>query len=274
MTYLGVSRPVNIMVVNASGTGINGAFNDSTTYVYDKASGMLLDTQSRETWAEPNIKDIYLDFSVTSTNLFSTQKSQGSLLIILVPAVAVVVLVPVSAVLIVARRRKPTGAKAAKKTEAGNLTLNLGAVNSGECYLADSLERCMIVVNDLRSRGISAMAIVRENPSLVAKSCNLSPDHVILLSGKPIEPFKAINSLQDVSIAVTKFLKAGGGVVLLDGFEYLVSRYGFNTVYMCLQEKKIEFLEAGAVLLVPVTMETLDSREKGQLLSELKFLGH
>jgi hypothetical protein len=81
-----------------------------------------------------------------------------------------------------------------------------------------------------------------------------------------------VDGLQDLSIAVMKFLKAGGGVVLLDGLEYLISRFGFNSVYMCLQEKKIEFLEAGAVLLVPVNMETLDSREKSQLLSELKLL--
>jgi hypothetical protein len=69
-----------------------------------------------------------------------------------------------------------------------------------------------------------------------------------------------------------KFLKASGGVVLLDGLSYLISRFGFNSVYMCLQEKKVEFIEAGAVLLVPVNMETLDNREKGLLLSELKLL--
>jgi hypothetical protein len=41
---------------------------------------------------------------------------------------------------------------------------------------------------------------------------------------------------------------------------------------MFLAEKHIEFVEGGAILLVPVNMETLDSREKGQLLSELKLL--
>ena len=148
--------------------------------------------------------------------------------------------------MIVVRRRKQLGAKPiAKKSKADDLTLNLGAVNSGECYLADSLENCMKVVSDLRSRGISAMAIVRENPSFVAKTCNLSPDDVILLSGKPIGTFKAINSLQDVSIAITKFVKAGGGAVLLDGLAYLISRFSFNTVYMCLQEKKIGALVRG-----------------------------
>jgi len=272
MTYIGVSRPVDVVVVESTGMGSGGLGNVTTTYVYDKATGMMLENSNR--FVYPN-SDIYLDLSVSGTNLFSTQKGQTLTLAILLPVVVIAALVLVSITAIVVRRRKQLGAKTVtKKNMAGDFTLNLGAVNSGECYLADSLEQCMKVVSDLKSRGISAMAIVRENPSLVAKSCNLSPDDVVLLSAKPVGGFKAINSLQDVSIAVTKFLKAGGGVVLLDGFEYLVSRYGFNTVYMCLQEKKIEFLEAGAVLLVPVTMETLDVREKGQLLSELKLLGH
>ena len=43
MTYLGVSRTVNVLVVNASGTGVSGAINSSTTDIYDKASGMLLE---------------------------------------------------------------------------------------------------------------------------------------------------------------------------------------------------------------------------------------
>jgi hypothetical protein len=76
----------------------------------------------------------------------------------------------------------------------------------------------------------------------------------------------------EISIAIMKFVKAGSGVVLLDGLEYLISRFGFNAVYMCLQEKKIEFLEAGAILLIPLNMETLDSREKALLFSELKLL--
>jgi hypothetical protein len=41
---------------------------------------------------------------------------------------------------------------------------------------------------------------------------------------------------------------------------------------MMLQEKKIEFLEAGAVLLVTLNTESLNSQEKGQLLGELKPL--
>jgi hypothetical protein len=274
-TYLGDSRPVNVLTSQSIGVGIDGPYNVTVTYVYDKASGMLLENENRESWANSTRADAIVDLSVSDTNLFSIQKGQVAPLGILVPAVAIAVLVPVSAAVIVVRRRKQLGAKPiAKKSKTGDLTLNLGAVNSGECYLADSLEHCMKVVSDLRSRGIRAMAIVRENPLFVAKTCNLSSDDVVLLSGKPIGTFKSINSLQEVSIVMTKFVKAGGGAVLLDGLAYLISRFSFNTVYMMLQEKKIEFLETGAVLLVPINMETLDSREKGQLLCELKFLGH
>jgi hypothetical protein len=44
-------------------------------------------------------------------------------------------------------------------------------------------------------------------------------------------------------------------------------------VFILIQEKRFEFLEAGATLLVPVSMETLDAREKGLLSSELKLIG-
>jgi hypothetical protein len=138
--------------------------------------------------------------------------------------------------------------------------------------LADSLERCLKIVSDINKRGVNCLCVVREDPELVSKNYSLKPEDIVLLSLHPVKGFKAISSLQEISIATAKFLKAGGGVVLLDGLEYLVSRFGFNTVYMCLQEKHIDFLEAGAVLLVPVNMETLDPREKGQLLSELKLL--
>jgi hypothetical protein len=94
----------------------------------------------------------------------------------------------------------------------------------------------------------------------------------VLLSSKPIKGFKAVDGLQDIAITIVKFLRAGGGAVLLDGLEYLISRFGFNSVYKMCQENHIEFLDAGAVLLVPINMEALDSREKGQLLSELKLL--
>jgi hypothetical protein len=218
------------------------------------------------------VEEIY--YSVSDTNIFAVTHPSPA-----VPAVTfyalsgavVAVALPVSAVAVLRRRKSETKHKALEE-KVMDLTYNLSGVNRGECYLSDSLERCMKVISDLNKRGVHCLCVVRENPESVSKNYGLKPDDIVLLSLHPIKGFNAISSLQEISIATAKFLKAGGGAVVLDGFEYLVSRFGFNTVYMCLQEKHIDFLEAGAVLLVPVNMETLDPKEKGQLLSELKLL--
>jgi hypothetical protein len=116
------------------------------------------------------------------------------------------------------------------------------------------------------------LCIVREDPELIVKNYNIKPQDIVLLSNKPIKGFKAVSDLQEIAIVIMKFLKAGGGVVLLDGLEYLISRFGFNSIHKMLQEIRFEVLDAGAILLVPVNIETLDVREKGLLLSEIKLL--
>jgi len=261
-TYLGVGRVVNIVVEEAKDANV--------TVAYDKASGMALEWQSWMT--QPNGVEAAIQYDISDTNIFEVPRPAASIPMAAFYALgAVAVVLPIMTV-IVLRRRTPHAETEALEKKVIDLTYNLSGVNRGECYLAESLQSCLKIVSDLHSRGVNGLCIVREDPEFVTKNYGLKPEDVVLLSSQPIKGFKAISSLQEISIAVTKFLKSGGGAVLLDGLEYLVSRFGFNTVYMCLQEKHIEFLEAGAVLLIPVNMETLDSREKSQLLSELKLL--
>jgi hypothetical protein len=211
--------------------------------------------------------------SINGTNIFSSAAQPiVSTAIVYSVVVAVVIVAPVSVTAVLLRNRNRKTHPRAQKINQDDPFYGPAGVNRGECYLSDSIERCVKIVCNLHSHGVQALAIVREDPELLSKTCKVEPDNVVLLASKPIKGFKAINNLQEVSIAITKFVNAGAGVVLLDGLEYLISRFGFNNVYMCLQEKKIEFLEAGAVLLVPINFETLDSREKGELLSELKLL--
>lgn len=275
--YLTISliRQVNVIVLESSSWGKDGFCNTTATYYYDKTSGMLLENDCQFTWhnstSHPN-PDEEFDLKVTETNIFSSQVNQNPINILYYVAAAAVI-VPIGASAIILRRRKQSEAKPnVLKTGATDSLDSLAGVNPSECYLSDSFEHCVKIVCELHSRGTKALAVVREDPTFLTETCHLHPDDVILLSSKPIKGFKAINTLQEISIAIMKFVKAGSGVVLLDGLEYLISRFGFNAVYMCLQEKKIEFLEAGAILLIPLNMETLDSREKALLFSELKLL--
>ncbi len=149
---------------------------------------------------------------------------------------------------------------------------SLSGVKAGESYLLGSLQHALKIAFDLSSHGAKGLLIVRENPDSIVEDYNFKPEDVVLLSLRPIKEFKAVNDLQDVAIMIAKFLKNDGCFVVLGGLEYLISRYGFNPVFMMIQEKRFEFLESKATLLIPVNLETLDTKEKGLLTSELKTL--
>jgi hypothetical protein len=266
-TYLGVSRVVNVLTEEIS-TDVATA---RVTAVYDKASGMALEW---ENWFSVHATGLQnaIYYSVTDTNIFEVTHPAAPIPVEAFYALgAVAVAIPVTTA-VVLRKRKLGTRNEVLEQKVMDLTYNLSGVNRGECYLADSLEHCLKVASDLHSRGVNVLCIIREDPESITETYNLKPEDVVLLSSKPIKGFKAVDGLQEVAITIMKFLKAGGGAVILDGLEYLISRFGFNTVYKMCQENHIGFLEAGAVLLIPLNMETLDNREKGQLLSELKVL--
>ena len=274
-TYLGISRMVNIVIDVVSSVQSGAPIVVNSTFVYDRTSGILLETDNIINTIPLNVTARQVVSGIVSAaNLFSSSPPTPPVSTeTIYLATTVAVIVPISAATVVLRRRRNSEKKIELvKTKEADLVYNSAGVNRGECYLSDSLERCMKVACDLHSHGVRGLAIVREDPEFLTKNCHLEPENVLLLSIKPIKGFKAISTVQEVSIALMKFVKADGGVVLLDGLEYLISRFGFSPVYMMLQEKKIEFLEAGAVLLVTLNTESLNSQEKGQLLGELKPL--
>ena len=152
------------------------------------------------------------------------------------------------------------------------IAYSLSGVKAGESYLIDSIQESLKIAFDLTNHRVKGLFIVREDPDYLIKNYNFKPEDIFLLSAKSIKDFEAINNLQDIAITITKFLKKGGGVVVLGGLEYLISRCGFNPVFMMIQEKRFEVLEAGATLLVPINLATLDTKEKGLLTSELKLI--
>jgi hypothetical protein len=101
----------------------------------------------------------------------------------------------------------------------------------------------------------------------------IKKEEIMLLSSRPFEDYETLDDLQSLSRALTQFLETGEGVVLLDGLEYLISRFGFDAIYSFVQEKRFDFLSSKAVLLVPLDMETIEGREKALLSSEFTMLG-
>ncbi len=73
--YLGVSRSVNVL----DATITTPSYNSTLTYVYDRASGMLLESSTQTTTqAQPQPVTTTISYSVVETNIFGTAPSPTS----------------------------------------------------------------------------------------------------------------------------------------------------------------------------------------------------
>ena len=101
--YLGVSRAVNLLSVSIS----TSDYNLTLFYVYDKASGFLLEASSQTvTQSEPSSVTSSYSYSVIETNIFTstTPSSSLSMVYIVVPVVVIVIIVVVL-ILLLNRKR-------------------------------------------------------------------------------------------------------------------------------------------------------------------------
>ena len=105
----------------------------------------------------------------------------------------------------------------------------------------------------------------------MAEYC-FSVEEAYVLSSRGLKGFEALPDLQIVSRTISRCLSGGVDVVFLGGLEYLVSRFGFDSVLNFLQEKRFNILEVGAVMLVPFDLETVSAREGALLKSELEII--
>jgi hypothetical protein len=105
-TYLGVSRTVNVLDASLS----TDSYNATLTYVYDKASGMLLESSTQTTTqAQPQPVVTTISYSVIETNIFGSTNPSPSvpeLPFTVVGVVVVVILIGAIAALILTKRRK------------------------------------------------------------------------------------------------------------------------------------------------------------------------
>jgi hypothetical protein len=83
------------------------------------------------------------------------------------------------------------------------------------------------------------------------------------------------NDTSPLYTGIKKFLMANkgmGAVVLLDGFNYLVTNNDFLTVLKWLQKLKDDIYMFGAILIIPVDPASLQSNEMRQLENELQVM--
>jgi hypothetical protein len=105
-TYLGVSRTVNILIVTVS----TSDYNSTLTYIYDKLSGMLLESSTlTTTQAQPQPVTSTYSYSIIETNIFGPSPSptvpEFYTQVLIVIAVAIVI----SSIAIIALSKRVKG---------------------------------------------------------------------------------------------------------------------------------------------------------------------
>jgi archaellum biogenesis ATPase FlaH len=79
---------------------------------------------------------------------------------------------------------------------------------------------------------------------------------------------------ENVAMAIEHFVDVGDrSVVLLDGFEYLVSHNDFNSVLALLHDLNEKVAVKDAILLVPLDPATFNERELALIRRDVRFLG-
>lgn len=144
----------------------------------------------------------------------------------------------------------------------------------GEAYLVtQGQNRALKVFSQAVKEGDGGLAITRTHPEKLRGSWDLEGAKLHWLTDGGNSEKGAVQSLEDLNGLVQKFLGSQeGGVVLLDGLEYLFVQYSFTEVMRVLQSLRDAMTATGAKLLIPIDLLALVKRQRALLTREFRQL--
>jgi len=147
------------------------------------------------------------------------------------------------------------------------------SLEAGEMYLfkknpANAFE----VFTNTVFAGYEGLCVTREFPSKVRSKYRLQKTPIVWLTSEGGEGEQTVHSIQELSIMIGAFLeKAQKPVVLIDGFEYLITNHGFDAFLKFLQILKTRLQKRGGILVAPVLEQTLGARELALIEREMQL---
>jgi len=140
--------------------------------------------------------------------------------------------------------------------------------------LEESPAHSFEIFRDLVTHGAEGLCITRKPPKMVAQDYGLERTPILWLSRvanqkncvRPSPP-------ENVAMAVEHFISVGQNpVVLLDGFEYLVSHNDFQSVLALLHDLNENVSIRDSILLVPLDPKALNEREFALIKREVEVI--
>ena len=148
-------------------------------------------------------------------------------------------------------------------------------IEPGEMYLfkknpTDAFE----VFTNTVFAGHEGLCITRMYPPKIRSKYDLQKTPIVWLTNEAAQGEQCVHSIQDLSIAVGDFLeKAEKAVVLIDGFEYLITNHGFDAFLRFLQILKNRMQRRNGILLVSIFEQALAPRELALIEREMQPFG-
>lgn len=141
----------------------------------------------------------------------------------------------------------------------------------GRMYVvANDIDKAFEIFADNVLTGLDGLCITRRFPPEVRRDWGLQKTPIVWLTEERLEDIDVVYSLEDLSILISNFLaNVTRGIVLLDGFEYLVTNHGFETFIRFLQRMRCRFERKECILIAPLSEQALDTRETGLIEREM-----
>jgi len=146
----------------------------------------------------------------------------------------------------------------------------------GSCYLVKEKkpELSFRLFELLLGQRTPGLCITRQYPERVRRERGLSDVRIIWLSHTPGEDFHNPTAIGTLAKVIQKFIEDnnGEGAVLLDGLEYLIINNGFLQTLMFVEHVNEFVMQHRAVIILPVSPDTLEEKELALLERNVKVL--
>lgn len=121
-------------------------------------------------------------------------------------------------------------------------------------------------------KGMKGFCITRNYPAKIRSKFDLKDTPVVWLSNVGRENTIRPKDLEKLSLSLEQFLsQPGGGIVLLDGLEYLITNNNFITVLRLIQSLRDQVAINQSILLMAVNRSTLESHQLNLLEREVDY---
>ena len=121
-------------------------------------------------------------------------------------------------------------------------------------------------------KGMKGYCVTRNYPAKIRSKFDLKDTPIIWLSNVGRDNAIRPKDLEKLSLSLEQFLsQTGGGIVLLDGLEYLITNNNFITVLRLIQSLRDQVAINQSILLMAVNRSTLESHQLNLLEREVDY---